>query len=259
MIDLKIGGQLFIVTGASSGFGNAVAKVLLDNGAGVIAVARRKDKLQELAAGHPESVETVCGSVTEDDTLTAILKQLGDRELSGIFINAGGPPAMSFEETGMEHWDEAYKLILRWKVQLVKSLLPRFRKKQYGRILFSESSTVKQPIENLVLSNSLRMAVAGAAKTLALEVASEGITVNLIGPGYHDTSAVDRLFHKKSELEGIPFEEARKQTISGIPVGKIGDPDDYATLAVWLLSPLSGFVTGQVYSLDGGTTRYSLG
>ena len=174
MIDLKIGEQLFIVTGASSGFGNAVARLLLDNGAGVIAVARREDKLRELAAGHPENVETVCGNVTDDATLAAIHKQLGDRDLSGIFINAGGPPAMSFEETGMEHWDEAYKLILRWKVQLVKSLLPRFQKKQYGRILFSESSTVKQPIENLVLSNSLRMAVAGAAKTCKTDEENSG-------------------------------------------------------------------------------------
>ena len=258
-MNLGIDGQLFVVTGASSGLGNAVAKALLNDGGRVIAVARREENLKELGSEYASGLEIICGDLTEASTIDKIIECIADRSLSGVFVNAGGPPAMSFEETDMEDWDKAYDLLLRWKVDLVKRLLPMFKKEGYGRILFSESSTVKQPITNLVLSNSLRMAVAGAAKTLALEVAGQGITVNLIGPGYHETSAIDRLFKKRSEKQGISFDEARELTIADIPAGKIGDPDDFASLAVWLLSPLSGFVTGQVYSVDGGNTRYSLG
>lgn len=258
-MDLGINGQLFVVTGASSGLGNAVAKALMNEGAFVIAVARREAALKELGATYTGKLEAISGDLTEPSTIDKIVDCIAGRSLSGLFVNAGGPPAMSFEETRMEHWDQAYDLLLRWKIDLVKRLLPNFKREGYGRILFSESSTVKQPITNLVLSNSLRMAVAGAAKTLALEVAGQGITVNLIGPGYHETSAIDRLFKKRSDLQGISFEEARMLTISEIPAGKIGDADDFASLATWLLSPKSGFVTGQVYAVDGGTTRYSLG
>jgi 3-oxoacyl-[acyl-carrier protein] reductase len=258
-MDLKINGQLFIVTGASSGLGNAVARALLSNGARVLAVARREDMLNALSHDHPGMVEILAGDLQQEETLQALMLRLNERLPDGIFVNAGGPPAVSFADAEIGQWDEAYRLLVRWKVMLVKRLLPLFLQQKYGRILFSESVSIKQPVENLVLSNSLRMAVAGMAKTLALEVAAKGITVNVIGPGFHDTSAVDRIFARKSELEGISPEEARKAVVEQIPAGMMGKPEDFASLAAWLLSPLAGFVTGQVITPDGGANRYSLG
>jgi 3-oxoacyl-[acyl-carrier protein] reductase len=180
------------------------------------------------------------------------------RELHGDFVNAGGPPAMTIGETGISDWDSGYRLLIRWKIDLILRLLPRFTAKGYGRILFSESSSIKQPVENLVLSNSLRMTIAGFSKSLAQEYAPSGITSNLIAPGYHNTKAVERLYVKKSEKEGISIEEAKKKVEERIPMGKAGDPGDFASLACWLLSPLSQFVTGQVYALEGGAVKGTL-
>ncbi|NJK85940.1 MAG: SDR family NAD(P)-dependent oxidoreductase [Bacteroidales bacterium] len=131
------------------------------------------------------------------------------KKVDGILVNAGGPPAKSFHETTLEDWDEAYKKLLRWKVELVKSFLPGMMAQQYGRFLFIESAAIKQPLENLVLSTSLRLSVAGFVKTLSQEIPLSGITFNILAPGYHYTPAVERLVRKKSENENISFEEAR--------------------------------------------------
>ncbi len=258
-MDLKIKNQLFLVTGASSGFGLSIARRLIEEGAKVIAVARNAEKLESTAKALGPQVEILCGDIIQSKTIDAVLEKIGNRSLSGALINAGGPPAKSFMETNMSDWDESYTNLLRWKVEISKKLLPLFEKEKYGRLLYIESASVKQPMENLVLSTSLRLAVVGFVKTLANEIASIGITANILAPGYHNTAAADRIFKKRSELAGITIEQAKTGLINSIPVKKMGDPEDIAALAVWLLSPSSGFVTGETISVDGGSIKHIFG
>ena len=258
-MDLQIEGQLFVVTGSSTGFGRAIAEQLLEEGAKVIVNARGEDKLLELKDRYPESVELLAGDITTDAVISKLQRILTGRKLSGIVINAGGPPAGSFMTTDMMDWDKAYQNILRWKVKLTKELIPLFQDQGYGRILFIESVSVKQPIENLVLSNSLRLAVVGFVKTLSREVAGTGITLNVLAPGYHSTAAMQRLFESKAMLLGISPDEARVEFEKETSTGKLGKPQDFASLAAWLLSPHSGFITGQTISVDGGLVKGIMG
>ena len=155
-MNLNLNDQLFIVGGATSGFGHAIAKVLVTEGAKVIAVARGPEKITTLEAEHQGSVEGIVGDITTAETIAKIVAQVGDRQLGGALINAGGPPAKSFLETTLEDWDASYRNVMRWKVELTKALLPKMIAQNYGRLLYIESVSVKQPIEILVLSNSFR-------------------------------------------------------------------------------------------------------
>lgn len=256
-MDLQLSNQLFIVGGATSGFGHAVAKALYAEGAQVIAIARGAEKLHQLAISYSR-IETLAGDLSQPEMLERLMHKIGNRQVHGALINAGGPPAGSFQDTGMEAWDQAYQVVLRWKVALTQALLPRMKENKYGRLVYIESSSVKQPIPNLVLSNSLRMAVVGFVKTLSQEVASHGITTNIVGPGYHATPAMDRLFDKMSQQLGIPREEAKQRFEAEIKTGKMGNPDDLASLVLWLLSKRAGYVTGQTWTVDGGLVQSSL-
>ncbi len=258
-MDLKIKDQWFLVGGATSGLGKAVAERLLNEGANVFAIARREEELKLLEKKHPAKIKYLAADLSQTASISKINEIHEISRISGILVNAGGPPAMTFLETKVEDWDESYRLLLRWKVQILKLFLPEFIKKGYGRFVFIESATVKQAIENLVLSNSLRMAVVGMVKTISQEVAESGVTLNIMGPGYHDTAAVQRLFKKKSELAGISYHEAKELIINNIPVGEMGNPEDFATLAAWLLSPCSKYITGQTFSIDGGAVRGNFG
>jgi 3-oxoacyl-[acyl-carrier protein] reductase len=254
-MDLKINNHLFLICGASSGFGRAVAEQLLKEGGKIITAARREKKLNELKRDYPEQVQVFAGDLTNNQTLNKLEALMKGRGLSGVLINAGGPPALSALETSMEQWDDAYQNVLRWKVDLTKRLVPIFQKHNYGRILFVESQSIKQPIPSLVLSNSLRAAVAGFAKTLSFEVAKQGITVNLLAPGSHKTPAIERVIQKRAEESGKALDEVKADMEAGIPAGRLGTGEEFASLAAWLLSPHSGYVTGQTISHDGGNIK----
>lgn len=257
-MDLNLKGALFVVTGSTSGFGKAIAEQLINEGAHVIINARGEEKLEALHQKYPDKTTILAGDITTDAVISDLIRKVHGKKLHGIVINAGGPPAKSFINTEITDWDNAYEKLLRWKVKLTQELLEKFQEQRYGRILFIESAAVKQPIENLILSNSLRMAVVGFAKTLSQEVAHQGITCNILAPGYHATPAMERLFANKSLLLGISSEDAKKEFEKETKVGHLGDPEDFGSLAVWLLSPHSRFITGQTISIDGGLVRGSM-
>jgi len=258
-MNLQIKQQLFIVGGATSGFGKAIAETLIAEGANIIAIARGEEKLLALKASAGTQVEILSGDLSKPEVLQALISLVGARQVHGILVNAGGPPAKTVMETTLEDWDNAYQTLLRWKVALTQAFVPGMVKAGYGRIVYIESHTVKQPLENLVLSNSLRVAVVAMVKTLSTEIAKSGVTLNIMGPGSHNTPAIDRLYNKKSEQTGIPFEEVKKSAIQNIPVGVLGEANDFASLAVWLLSPVSRFITGQTITIDGGAVKGIMG
>jgi 3-oxoacyl-[acyl-carrier protein] reductase len=257
-MDLQVKNKTFLICGATSGFGKATAEVLLNEGAHVIGVARSEDNLMAMKGNYGNQFRPLSGDIIQSATIDRVMELARDRKISGALINAGGPPALSFAETQLENWDDAYQRLLRWKVEITQKLIPIFKQQQYGRMVYIESSSVKQPIENLVLSTSLRLAVVGMVKTVSQEVSGQNINFNIIAPGSHATPAIERLIKKKSELGCIDFEEAKKAWIENIPAKQLGNPNHLGSLAAWLLSPLSEFVTGQVYALEGGAVKSTL-
>jgi 3-oxoacyl-[acyl-carrier protein] reductase len=256
---INVSNQLFIVGGISSGLGYATGMLLLEQGATVIGICRNKNQAVQEANDKYANLEVSYFDITKPAFLDNLPQLLKGRQLHGILLNAGGPPAKTIQETTAEDWDNAYDSLLRWKVLLTQALIPNFIQHNYGRILFLESASVKQPMENLVLSNSLRLAVVGFAKTLSQEVGNKGITVNIIAPGFHDTPAMQRLFNKKVEQLQISQQEAIAAYTSITKTKTLGKAEQFAQLATWLLGPNSAFVTGQTISVDGGVVSGTFG
>ncbi|MBI5524544.1 MAG: SDR family oxidoreductase [Desulfarculus sp.] len=260
-MDMGIKDRVACVAGASKGLGRAVAWGLAAEGCHLALCARNGAALEALAAeikqAHGVKVLTrgldLCQPGQGEAFCQEAAHNLGRLDI--LVTNCGGPPAGGFEDFGEDDWLRAVGLILFSAQALARGALPAMRGQGWGRIVNLTSVSVKQPLNALILSNSIRAAVIGWAKTLADEVAPAGITVNNICQGWILTERVEELLAHRSQAQGISRDEALAQAVAGIPLGRIGRPEEMADLAVFLASERASYITGASYLIDGGLYR----
>ena len=257
-MDLGIKNKVALVAAASTGLGRAVAEELAAEGASLILCARNQERLMQTADSIRKTTGVDVFAMTTDVTVSADIAKLvseGVEKFGRIDIlvtNAGGPPAGRFEHLSLAQWEAAARLTLFGAIELVRQVLPGMKERRWGRILNITSIAVKQPVENLMLSNSLRAAVTGFARTLANEVASEGITVNNILPGYTRTERVEELAQTMAQKEGVDAREFKARWEREIPMRRLGEPREFAALAAFLVSERAAYITGTSIQVDGG-------
>ncbi len=245
-MDLGLRGRRALVTGASSGLGFACASALAAEGAAVAIVSRSPERLAEAAADIGGEVIPIVADVSEPAAVGAMV-DAAIAALGGIDIliaNAGGPPPGNFAETDLELYEPALRLNLLSTVAMCKAVLPAMRERRWGRVVAITSIAVREPIDRLVLSNTARAGLTGFLKTLAREVAADGVTVNSLQPGLHATERLHSVYG--ADLSVVA---------AGIPAGGVGDPDDFGRLAAFLCSEHAGFVTGAAIPVDGGASH----
>ncbi|MGH9704327.1 MAG: SDR family oxidoreductase, partial [Candidatus Acidiferrales bacterium] len=250
-----------IVAAASSGLGRAVAVEFAREGAEVAICARRAGELETAAAeikkaGGRDALWQVC-DVT-DYPAVQIFVDAAEKQFGRIDIcvtNAGGPPSKKFLETSNDEWRNAVNMNLMSAVFFARETLPRMRKNHWGRFITITSMSVKQPVEGLILSNSVRAAVAGLARTLANEFGADGITVNNVCPGYTATDRLNELADKRAAGAGLSREKIFEQMALQVPLGRIGQPEEFAAMVTFLASERASYITGTTVAVDGGWVK----
>jgi len=260
-MDLGLAGKTAIVAAASKGLGRAVAEELATEGARVLICARGRDALDGARDAIRDRTRAEVVAVVADlSTVDGI--ELVAREAHSAFgrvdilvNNAGGPPSGPFEKHGWEEWENAVRLTLRGAVELTRRVLPGMRARKWGRVLNITSIAVKQPVDGLILSNSIRAAVTGWARTLASEVATDGVTVNNIMPGYTRTERVEQLNAATAAREKLDVAEVQRRIEAQIPMRRMGEPREFGALVAFLASERASYITAQSIAVDGGWIR----
>jgi 3-oxoacyl-[acyl-carrier protein] reductase len=259
-MDLNLKGKTALVLGGSKGLGRGVAEALAGEGVAVALMARGKEALTEAVAAIMANGGRAIGFSadladwsTVEDAANRAREELGPIDI--LLNNSGGPPPMRVIGIAPELWEAQFRAMVLVFFRLTEMLLPNMRKRGWGRILNVASESVIQPIPQIAISNTLRAAVVGWAKTLAGEVAREGITVNTLLPGAFETDRVMQVQRATSAQQGITMEEVVQRVARGIPVGRMGKPSEFGAIAAFLASPLAGYITGSTIRLDGGSVR----
>ena len=260
-MDLELAGRVALVTAASKGLGRATATQLAGEGAKVMISSRGKEQLATTAAEIAEAtgaqVEYCAADVSDAADLARLVEET-QRRLGGVDVlvnNAGGPPPGGFDALDDDAWHLAHELNLMSAVRLVRAVLPHMRAQKWGRIVTIASSSIKQPIENLLLSNTYRVAILGLAKSLAIEFAPDGVLINTVGPGRIATDRVAGLDATRAKTAGISIEEVRAQAEKAIPLGRYGTAEEFGKVAAFLASGANTYLTGQHFLVDGGMVK----
>jgi 3-oxoacyl-[acyl-carrier protein] reductase len=257
-VKLGLKGKRALVMAASRGLGFACAMGLAREGCDLLICSRDQTRIEEAAEQIRQSTgvqvyAAVCDTSQEEavkNLVASAVEQLGGLEI--VVHNSGGPPAGGFASVTVDQWYQAFNQNLMSFVWVAQAAIPAMRDSGYGRILTIASSSIKEPIPNLVLSNATRTGVLGVAKTLAREVAPDGILVNVVAPGRIATERTQQLDEAAAKRSGRTLDEVRNESVGAIPLGRLGEPQEFANLVVFLASEAASYITGTAILVDGG-------
>ena len=260
-MELGIKNKSVLVSAGSKGLVKAAAKTFAFEGCKVAICGRNKENLNETAKEigeetQSEILDIVC-DLTDGEAICQMFKKI-ESTFGGVeimVINAGGPPVIPLEELTDDHWQEAYQLTHLSAVRMVRSALPNMRKKNWGRIIAIESSSVKQPVAGLHLSNGIRAGVSGFFKSIVDDLAKNNITINTVLPGVYLTDRILNNQRLVAEKTGTTLDERLEILKNNIPMGRFGNPEELADMIAFIASERAGYVTGSVIQVDGGLIR----